>query len=199
MKKLFLSAAVCAAAAFLSACSLINPLSAFEETAVVIDKSGSIKELVVESFSEGSYSEDEFDSFIKKQASDYNTAAGGEEKVKIESVSLKSGKLRLEVSYKAASDYEAFNKTVFKVEDGAEWLKKEISVQAENARTFKTADKEMRQTKQLGNLSGKTAVVANGPFLLRVPGKILYVSDNVSVTDEKTAEISGGDSVIIYE
>lgn len=198
MKKLFLAAA-CAAAVLLSACSLINPLSAFEETAVVIDKSGSIRELVVESFPESSYSEEEFDHFIRQQASDYNTALGGEEKVNIESVSLKSGNLRLEVIYDSASDYADFNKTVFKIEDGAAWLKSETSNQAEAERIFKTKDNETRKLEQLDDLTGKKAVVADGPFLLRVPGNILYVSDNVSITDEKTAEISDSDSVIIYE
>ncbi len=91
MKKLWKVSGCAVSSAVLTGCALFNPLASFDETAVVIGKSGEIRELVVESFSEASYSEAEFESFIYSQEESYNALE--EDSVTIDRVRLKDGRL----------------------------------------------------------------------------------------------------------
>lgn len=182
MRKLWKAFGGIVPSALLTGCALFDPLASFDETAVVIEKNGAIRELVVESFSEASYSEDEFESFIHTQEESYN--AYDEDGVTIDSVRLKDGELRMKAAYADDSAYSAFNGIVFEITDFDAWEGKDTLPEA-----------------VLAQMTGspKYVLTTNGSFIVRVPEKIWYAQEDVTVTDEKTAKTSGSDSVIIYE
>ena len=182
MKKLWKVSGCAVSSAVLTGCALFNPLASFDETAVVIGKSGEIRELVVESFSEASYSEAEFESFIYSQEESYNALE--EDSVTIDRVRLKDGRLRMEATYADAYAYSGFNGIIFEITDFDAWEAKDS-----------LSEELLAQMTE----SPKYVLTTNGIFLVRVPEKIWYAGEDVTVTDEKSAKSCGSDSVIIYE
>lgn len=183
--------------ALLGACGLAG--GKIDTTTVSFNKDGTIKETIVEDFSQPYYDMEELKSDISSEISAYNNATGDQEAVVLGDVELSEDKqIHVEIEFKSYKDYKAFNeKELF-------WG---TVADAYNAGFEFTS---MRDVMQEGVVLSAADVLEKGDMhmvvleeaqQLIVPGKIAYISDGVSVIEEKRAVNlnEGQNAFIIYE
>ena len=180
-------------------CGVKADMSKFSENTLAVNKDGSVTELAVESFGEAYYSLDDLKTYVNAQVDAYNSAhppASGKEKDKtitVDEVAVDEENARVVLTYESSQDYADFNYTKLEVINGAK-----LSGDAA-ALSLKDADGA-----EAGNLSGLEkpedyeAVVVYTAQNIVVPGKIAYVSSNVTVLDQSLAQGDGTLAVILY-
>ena len=185
MKRGFLLATVISASCFLTGCSILAGFSP-EVSGVSVSKNGRITEVVRESFDASYYNEEELQSQIESEISDYNSSHG-DKSVKKKSLKVENGEAQLRMVYDSYQDGAiqagyAFEGSFLPVSDG------------------KTAEGSSIWGSSL--MSGKNykTIVVNEALLVDVPGTICYVSEGVKVTGKSEAVTENTDtSYILYE
>lgn len=188
------------AGCMLTGCSVLDGFSP-DVSGISIDKKGGVTEVVREMFDESVYSKEELEAQISSEIEEYNTASG-DEYVKEKSLKVKDGVAQLKVTYASAKDYAAFNKVDFYSGDVVGAVQKGYMFEG-NFKTV-TSGTVDEASAVWGSviISGTnySTIVFNGPLLVEVPGEILYVSDNVNVTEKNTAVCSESSrAYIIYK
>ena len=188
------------AGCMLTGCGILGGFSP-EVSGISIDKKGGITEVVREMFDESVYSKEELEQQLTSEIEAYNTASG-DEYIKEKNLKVKDGVAQLKMTYASAKDYIAFNNVEFysgnvvgAVQQGYmfEGVFKTVTSGSVDGASSMWGSSIIRGTNY-------PTVVFNGPLLVEVPGEILYVSENVNVTDKKTAVCSDSSrAYIIYE
>lgn len=200
MKRGFLLATVISASCFLTGCSILAGFSP-EVSGVSVSKNGRITEVVRESFDASYYNEEELQSQIESEISDYNSSHD-DKSVKKKSLKVENGEAQLRMVYDSYQDYAQFNHVGFYVGDinGAIQAGYAFEGSFLPVSDGKTADGSSIWGSSL--MSGKNykTIVVNEALLVDVPGTICYVSEGVKVTGKSEAVTENTDtSYILYE
>lgn len=197
MKKWKMLLLVGCIAGLLCACGMLG--GDVDTTTVSFDKDGKVTETIVEDFSQPYYDEEELKKDIATEISAYNSKSGDAEAITLGDVELGDDKMiRVEMNFKSCADYKAFNeKELF-------WGTVADAYSAGYEFT------SMRDAVQEGVVLSAADVLEKGEMHMVileeaqqviVPGKICYISDGVSVIEEKRAINlnEGQNAFIIYE
>ena len=200
MKRSFLLATVISASCFLTGCSILAGFSP-EVSGVSVSKNGRITEVVRESFDASYYNEEELQSQIESEISDYNSSHD-DKSVKKKSLKVENGEAQLRMVYDSYQDYAQFNHVGFYVGDinGAIQAGYAFEGSFLPVSDGKTAEGSSIWGSSL--MSGKNykTIVVNEALLVDVPGTICYVSEGVKVTGKSEAVTENTDtSYILYE
>lgn len=154
-----------------------------DTNSVMIDKKGVITQAIVEDFSEPYYSADELQKQIEGQISSYNSKAGLEEAIVLDRFELSEDKmLSVYIKYQASKDYFNFNEKDFFVGTVAEADEK-----GNNIPDMKTADGSSVSKSEVLEKGENGIVILEEAQQVITPTAIAYISDGVSLIDEKTA------------
>ncbi len=185
---------VCAAG-----CGAGTDVSKFTENTVAVNKDGSITELAVESFGEDYYSQDALEAYVNAQVEAYNRehpADSGKEKDKtitVDEISVKDDSARVVLTYETAQDYADFNYTQLELVEASD-----ISGDAAGLSFKDTQGSETGSLSAIPDIADYEAVVTYTAHNIAVPGKIAYVSSNVTLLDRSSAQSDGTLSVVLY-
>ena len=170
-----------------------------DTTTVSFDKNGAVTETIIEDFSQPYYDVEELKGDISAEISGYNSKSGDAEAIVLGEVELSEDKqIRVEMKFKTYADYKAFNeKELF-------WGTVADAYGAGYEFT------SMRDVNQEGVVLSAADVLEKGDMhivvleeaqQIIVPGKICYISDGVSLVEEKRAVSlnEGQNAFIIYE
>ncbi len=176
-------------------------ISAYSENTLALNSDGSVTELSVEDFEESYYSQSDLEEYIRQEVDIYNSQQAsdlleGEEAeavITVDQVQVADGRARVVLTYEDLEDYAAFNYAQIQTEDGT-------ALTEENAqRDFVNVKDESKVSlSSIENLEDYRAVTVYGPITIVVPGKIAYVSSNITSWDGASASCPDGESVILY-
>lgn len=200
MKRGRFLAVLFATGCMLTGCSVLGGFSP-DVSGISIDKKGGITEVVREMFDESVYSKEELELQVNNEIEAYNTASG-DEYVKEKDLKVKDGVAELKISYASAKDYAAFNKLNFYAGDVVGAVQAGYMFEGGFKSVTSGSVDEASALWGSAIISGTNhkTVVFKGPLLVEVPGEILYVSENVNVTDKQTAVCSDmSRAYVIYE
>ena len=184
-------------ATFLTGCSRIDEMVIQmdeevwepESTSVQIYKDGSVTETVIDKLDKDYYDSEELKALVSEAISDYNASAGPDRVAEdIEKTVIEDGRVTLVMNYASPQDYAGFNQVSF-------FSGSMLNAQLEGYlfyNEFHKVTDGVCQEKTISNeepLTVKEAqvVVSDMSHIVRVPGKILYVSANADTLDEYTA------------
>lgn len=181
-------------------CNGKTDLSGFSENTLAVNRDGSVTELAVESFGEEYYSLDELKTFVADEVDKYNEehpSESGKEKdqaIIIDEVRASEEEAKVVLTYKTPEDYSDFNYTRMEIS--------EVSQLPEDAAALELQDAQGADAGTVSSLESAeqyTAVITCTAGYIAVPGKIAYVSSNVTISDKSSAKGDGTLSVIIYK
>lgn len=191
---------VCAAALVcMTGCNGTADISKFSQSALAVNRDGSITELSVEPFEAEYYSLEDLDAYVREEAADYNAdhpAASGKEDdlaITVDSVEVSDAVARVLLTYESPETYTDFNYNSLVVCPASQLSEDVLALSCVNA-----GGEAVGTAADIEDLQGYNAVVVSSDVMVAVPGKIAYVSDNVTVTDKAVADCSGALAVIIY-
>ena len=166
---------------------------------IEVKKDGTIYGYIEEDFSKDYYETDGLKSMIEAEIAEYAKISGSQTCVELKDFSVDNGMVNVLLVYESAQDYRSYNNTVLYTGMVSELIEQGVSFD----RPLLSADAEGNAlpSDNLSSVGASHAVVFNEKVSVKVPGKILYHSDNVSLTVKKTV-VANGDStesaVIIY-
>lgn len=187
MKKRTILAVVAGVLFLMAGCSKFSP----DESAVSVGKDGEIIGIAVESLDKDYYQEQELKSMIEKEVSGY-TAAAGKDSVKMDKFSVDDKKAKLVMNYASGKDYSAFNKVEFFIGSTAQAQQagKPFDGGFQSVEDGKAVKTGLTSKDVLSN--DYQVVVMEESVLVKVPGTIVYVSDNVDVLGKDEAKVKSG-------
>lgn len=169
-----------------------------DTTSVIIDKKGAVTQVIVEDFNQPYYNVDELKSEIEQKAGQYNASSGNEKAIVLDSLSVSDqGVVKVTLEFAGWQDYTGFNEKLLFVGTVSE---------AYNA-GYTFPDMKVAQD---GSRLGSADVLEKGDMhiaimeesqSIRVPTKIAYYSEGISLSGEKTAVNlnEGQTAFVIYE
>lgn len=191
---------VCGAALVLmTGCNGSGDLSDFSQNALAINRDGSVTELSVETFEEDYYSLEDLTAYVQDEVDTFNRehppASGKEDEtaITVDEVDISEGIARVVLTYESSEIFTEFNY--------GQLVSGSASDLPQEALALNCVDPEGTEAGTIAsieNLEDYKAVMVSSDVLVTVPGKIAYVSDNVTVTDRSVADCDGTLAVIIY-
>lgn len=195
--------AICIAGLLSVGCLMMTGCQRFapEITGISISDKNVVRQVIKENFDVSGYGEEELAAQIEYEINTYNDNAGVKS-VKSNKLKIKDGVAEITLTYATPKDFAAFNNEDFYVGDmyGA----------IQNGYTFQGAFLEIADgavvtegvwgSKLMSDGENYKTVVVSEPTLVRVPGKIRYISDNMKISGPTIAESgSTGLAYIMYE
>lgn len=182
MKKWKVFLAVLLTAAGLTGCSQFKA----SQNTVKLNRDGSLQTAVIEELDKSYYSEEELKTTIDDAVAEYN-GNGEEEPIVIKKYEVEEGVVSLYMNYASAEDYQEFNQVTLYAADlqGAydnSFQFPETFQKVEKGKITGTAAKS-----ELLNGLNYYVLIYSEDMDVEVPGNIVYVSRDVTVTGKKTA------------
>jgi hypothetical protein len=174
---------VAAVSVGMAGCSLPN---SSQSTSLQVDDTGAVTETIVED-RDGDYTEDELTSYIRDSVSAYNT--GKDSAVSLDSCSVNGNAVKIVMKYATVQDYSAYNSvTAF-----LGTLEEAEAAGYDIGQNWMTAGGETAAEDDMSQISARKeewkVFIVSEPVYVRVPDKILYTTDNVTVTGRLTANV----------
>ena len=170
-------------------------------TTVTISKKGEITSNIIEDFDKDYYSLDDLDNTISEEVSKYN-AANGTDSVTAEKPKKKGDdKVSEKITFASYRDYAGFNNSQFFCGTVADASASGYDL-GTSLKSVKDSTKTLTGEEVISDMQDKHILIIDEPLHIVTYGKILYVSDGVSVTGSKEADISkdmDGTGYIIFE
>lgn len=156
---------------------------------ITIEKDGSIRDISVEDFSDGSYDMTKLEEFINAEIEEYNSQTG-ENRIVLDDIQTENSIVKLQLSYTGMEDYNAFNHTEYEYSSLAEaGLTGEFTSAADGS-TVKAADMNDTDLKVL-KIEDAMNIVCKG--------KILYYNSFVTEDDGTFSASGEGTAVIVLK
>ncbi|MGN0335073.1 MAG: hypothetical protein ACI4DV_05330 [Lachnospiraceae bacterium] len=154
-----------------------------EESAIYITDQGEVRTAVMESFDEYYYDFEELKSNVEDQVRDY-CLEKGESCISIENLTedTETGEIQLWMNYETVEDYTAFNNVCLFQGTVAQAMEQGYLKNV----TLLNADGEYAVLQEAD--STYHVVITEENVCIQTTGKILYVSDNVSILSRKQAK-----------
>ncbi|MGN0361650.1 MAG: hypothetical protein ACI4ET_02305 [Bilifractor sp.] len=163
-------------------CSLPNSI---ENTTVSVGEEGNVTENIVESKDDEDYTEDDLKQYIQDAVTSYDS--GNKGSVKLESCSVDDNSVTIRMSYASMDDYSGFNNvtaflgTLAEAENAGFSMDQNFLDGYGNAADPDVLSSRAKEWKVL---------ILSEPVMVRLPDKILYATDNVTITGRLTATIN---------
>ena len=193
MGKLKRIAGMLAVLLVLAACGKEAPV---DTNTVSVEKDGTIKTILIEDFTQAYYDADELRKMIDDEVADYNKEAGAD-KVTVAAFEPEEGRVRLELDFAGSDDYAKFNSREFFSGTAAQALALGMEipdlVDAQGGETI--------ASRKILENSAYKLVVTDEAQDVRLPGKVLYYSEGLTLKDKKTVTVSKEQekAFIVYE
>ena len=181
----FLILCAAAVAALLAGCGKLDDV---DRTTVYVDpENGVVQEAIVEEYTdEDTYSENELEAFVQEDAAAYNEEAGADS-VTVSGVKVSGDEVRILLRYADSSAYAGYHLTDFFAGTLAE------AQEAGYDFSGTLLDPEGEATTASDLLSGHPdyhVVIFEEPVQILTDSPVLYVSSNVVIRSETTAEVT---------
>lgn len=169
----------------LSACGSFG--NSTEETRILLNKDGSIKSYITESFEKDYYLQEELQQMILSEAASYNRSKG-ESRITVEKVEVAEQTATVEMTYAAAEDYSTFNDVLFfmgspaDAADAGYDLNVVLSSVKDTNETIAEAD--------ILAMEGVTLLITDVPEQVEFFGKAVYADDHAVLTENGKALMS---------
>ena len=196
MKKRRLLVAVTGLSLLLGACGFMEDV---DTTTISVDKKGAVKETIIEDFDKDYYDAAELSQMIEQEITEYNSrfSAGGNVELSSCEEIEEGAQIKVVIEYASSTDYQNMNGRVLfagTVSDAYNAGYEFVSMQS--------ADGQSVDAAKVLELGDKHMVISEEALSIKAAGKILYVSEGVSIAGDKT-EVLPDDgeklSYIIYE
>jgi len=168
-----------------------------KKNTIMVHKDGSVTGAIVETFDKEYYDKDSLKEFTLQEVAAYNKKVG-KDKISVKKLNVKKGKVVLYLGYKDSVAYKEFNKkelfagTVAEAYDAGYDLN--VSLINANDKT------DVIGKEKLLELGSNHIVIYEEAVNVETNGRILYASDDVTVTGRRTAEkAKEGLSYIVYK
>ena len=164
------------------------------ESTVTVSDEGVVTEALIEEFLSEDYDEKELETSIRQMVDTYNTESG-KDAVKIMKIQVKEGEATALLQYESDEVYREFNQVDFFT--GTVGQAKEEGFTF--AETFQdTEGKEVALGIIPDSCTDQQLIIIREPLNVLVPGKILYVSNNMKILSSKEAKLEQ-DVEVLYE
>lgn len=165
-----------------------------KESTVTVSDEGVVTEALIEEFLSEDYDEKELETSIRQMVDTYNTESG-KDAVKIMKIQVKEGEATALLQYESDEVYREFNQVDFFT--GTVGQAKEEGFTF--AETFQdTEGKEVALRIIPDSCTDQQLIIIREPLNVLVPGKILYVSNNMKILSSKEAKLEQ-DVEVSYE
>lgn len=165
-----------------------------KESTVTVSDEGVVTEALIEEFLSEDYDEKELETSIRQMVDTYNTESG-KDAVKIMKIQVKEGEATALLQYESDEVYREFNQVDFFT--GTVGQAKEEGFTF--AETFQdTEGKEVVLGIIPDSCTDQQLIIIREPLNVLVPGKILYVSNNMKILSSKEAKLEQ-DVEVSYE
>ena len=156
-----------------------------KESTVTVSDEGVVTEALIEEFLSEDYDEKELETSIRQMVDTYNTESG-KDAVKIMKIQVKEGDATALLQYESDEVYREFNQVDFFT--GTVGQAKEEGFTF--AETFQdTEGKEVALGIIPDSCTDQQLIIIREPLNVLVPGKILYVSNNMKILSSKEAKL----------
>ena len=165
-----------------------------KESTVTVSDEGVVTEALIEEFLSEDYDEKELETSIRQMVDTYNTESG-KDAVKIMKIQVNKGEATALLQYESDEVYREFNQVDFFT--GTVGQAKEEGFTF--AETFQdTEGKEVALGIIPDSCTDQQLIIIREPLNVLVPGKILYVSNNMKILSSKEAKLEQ-DVEVSYE
>lgn len=165
-----------------------------KESTVTVSDEGVVTEALIEEFLSEDYDEKELETSIRQMVDTYNTESG-KDAVKIMKIQVKEGEATALLQYESDEVYREFNQVDFFT--GTVGQAKEEGFTF--AETFQdTEGKEVALGIIPDSCTDQQLIIIREPLNVLVPGKILYVSNNMKILSSKEVKLEQ-DVEVSYE
>lgn len=177
----------------LSACSSLGKDT--EETRISLNKDGSIKSYITESFDKDYYLQEELQQMILSEAASYNRGTG-QGSITVERVEVSEQVATVEMTYAAAEDYSAFNDVLFFMGSPmeAQAAGYDLNVVLSNV---KDANDTIGEADILA-MEGVTLLITDVPEQVEFFGKAVYADDHATLSENQKALLSAEGRDVAY-
>ena len=166
----------------LAGCSLPN---SNENTTVSVNETGTVTENIVEAKGDEDYTEDDLKQYIENAIADYPSS--DKKAVRMESCSVDDSSVTIKMTYASMEDYSSFNHVGAFLGTLAEAEKAGYSMDQNFLdRNGNPADPDVLASRA----KEWKVVILSEPVMVRLPDKILYATDNVSITGRLSATVN---------
>lgn len=167
---------------------------------IEVRKNGSVLGIIEEDFAKDYYVEEGLKAMIEEEISEYQGVSGSKNAVELKNFRVADQVAEVTIAYGSAEDYRSFNNKLLYTGQVSALMEGGISFD----RTLLNADRksEGASLEDISSVADHHAVYLEENVSLKLPGKILYHSENVSLTGKKTAVVnvdSTESAIIIYQ
>lgn len=171
----------------LAGCS--KGLDSFENNTMTIGKDGTIQDVSVEDFSDGSYDMKDLEGFINTEIADYNTSVNAEP-ITLGQLENENKLVKLQLNYTTMEDYNNFNHTDYTLDSFADSKLSGNVTSVSDGSSVSVADIEDKEYQVL-----KVTDAMDITF----QGKALYYNSYVTEDDGIFTSSGKGTAIIIYK
>ena len=177
---------------FLSGCGSYNVAKA-KITTIVVNRSGSVVNAIVEDFSKSYYDVNELKNTVASEINDYNSAKG-EDLIKLRKLAQDDNRVRVIMTFHTAEDFADFNQETFFY--GTVGSAKEGGI--EIPESLCDADGKTVQLSAVKDSEKRHMIVTADKAQIVTPYPIEYVSAGVKLISETQADLSAVKDETIY-
>jgi len=164
--------------------------------AISFTKDGAVRTEIKESFEQSYYDKDELKQTILAEVADYNRMAG-DERITVEKVEVEDGMAEVEMTYAGAGDYASFNQVDFFAGSP-----KQAEIAGYDLNVVLSSVKDAGDTigkSDILAMKDVTVLITDEREAIALKRKALYVSDNVSVSENsRELQRSGEEKELAY-
>ena len=166
-------------------------VSASAEAYVIeVLKDGSIVETITEDFSNEYYDEENLKNMILSEVADFNNGSQ-EGEVSVDKFENKNGKLTVKMKYPSADIYTAYNTDQYNT--GSLFLGT-VAEAYDAGHSLDVSLKDIKGDQTIGkdellDMGSGNILIAEEPMYVKVPGKIMYLGENVVADGKNQAEM----------
>ena len=167
-----------------------------DKTVIAVEKDGTVKAKLVESFAESYYSQEELIQMVNDELADYNSKHG-EGSIVLDSYELAGGLMHIDFTFATVSAYndymddDIFVGTVSEAYSAGYDFNRMLSKASASENTIGKND--------LMGMGDKKIVVLDGDAIVKTPSKIKYYSQGMLKGDAKTVSAVGdGIYFVVY-
>ena len=161
-----------------------------DTTTVFADKTGRLEQLIVEPLGGEDYTAEELEAYVSEQIAAYKEQTGSET-IHLDFCKIQEDTIKIKIRYESWNDYQEFNQVI--CFEGSLEEAQEAGYAFEGGFLDNTG-KQAAGATILAYGQDWNVLILEEPVAVEVPGAILYVSDNVTVTGDKTASITGSET-----
>lgn len=160
---------------------------------IVIKEDNTVQSSIVEDFDKEYYSQEELETFINEEVTDYNEKYG-EDQVKMHSIHVADKKASVVFNYNDIDDFSIFNGISAKLLTASQALQEDSIPTSLEFVEVKSGDSVSRET--AFSKEDATVLIIQEPLEIIIDGTILYYS-NAQKVDKKVLQASGDNTTVV--